>query len=238
MRAIILAAGSGTRLSPLTDQCPKCLVPMGDRRLIDFQIEALRAAGADDIVLVVGYEADQVRAHCGDGVRYIENADFRTTNSIYSFYLAAAELDCDTFLFNCDILFDAALVRRMLEGGAPNVVAVDGGVQRVQGEMNVACEAGGRIRAINKRLSPEESQAQSVQLVKFDAAGARAVAAEVRRLIAEDQKDAFPTLAYGPLIEAGRLFAVEVGDLAWGEIDSVEDYDRAVADVLPRLAVG
>ena len=235
MRAIILAAGAGTRLSPLTDQCPKCLVPVGDRRLIDFQIGALRAAGADDIVLVVGYEADQVKAHCGDGVRYIDNPDFRSTNSIYSLYLAAGELECDTFLFNCDILFDSGLLRRMLDAGTPNAVAVDSRVERVAGEMNVAFDPDGRVRAINKRLAPRESQAQSVQLVKFDAEGARAVGAEVGRLVAEDQKDAFPTSAYGPLIDAGRLFAVEAGDLVWGEIDTVEDYDNAIAGVLPRL---
>ena len=99
MRAIILAAGTGTRLRPLTAGCPKCLVPMGKQVLIDFQLNALRAVGVDDIVLVLGYEADQVRSHCGTGVRYIDNTAFATTNSIYSLYLARHELTVDTFLF-------------------------------------------------------------------------------------------------------------------------------------------
>ena len=114
MRAIILAAGGGTRLRPLTNDLPKCLVPLGPQPLVDHQLQALRAVGVEDIVLVVGYLADQVRRHCGDSVRYVENRQFATTNSIYSLYVARHELDADTFLFNCDIIFHVRLLERML----------------------------------------------------------------------------------------------------------------------------
>lgn len=235
MRAIILAAGAGTRLSPLTNGCPKCLVPMGAWQLIDFQVHALRAAGVDDIVLVVGYEGEQIRRHCGVRARYIDNADYLSTNSIYSLYLAGPELDTDTFLFNCDILFHPEVLARMLGSGYPNAVAVDSQVARADGEMNVAADAQHRITAISKRLDPAQAQAQSVQLAKFDAAGARRVRDEVARLVGEQHKDVFPTSAYGPLIDARQLYAVEAGDLPWTEIDSLGDYDRAVQQVLPRL---
>ena len=236
MRAIILAAGTGTRLSPLTDACPKCLVPIGGQTLVDRQIEALRSVDVEDIVLVVGYEADQVRDHFGAAVRYIENPDYLTTNSIYSLYLAGAAMDVDTFLFNCDILFHAGILQRMLNSGYPNVVAVDGRVERVAGEMNVVLDTEARVGGISKALDPQACQAQSVQLVKFDVSGARAVRAEVERLIQLAQREVFPTSAYGPLIQAGLLYAVEVGDLPWTEVDSLEDYERAVEQVLPRLS--
>lgn len=235
MKAIILAAGAGTRLSPLTDGCPKCLVKVGGQRLIDYQLDALRRAGVDEVVLVVGFEADQIRAHCGPAARYIENPDYLTTNSIYSLYLAAAELDNDAFLFNCDILFHPQVLHRLL--ARPNAVAVDGQVQRLAGEMNVSCDAQQRVRAISKQLAPGDSQAQSAQLVKFDRRGALEVGREVERLVREQHRDAFPTSAYGPLIASQRLYAVEVGDLPWGEIDSLEDYERVSREVLPRLPV-
>lgn len=235
MRAIILAAGSGTRLSPLTDNCPKCLVPMGRDLLLDFQLRALRAVGADDIVLVIGYQSEQVRSYCGTGVRYIENADFATTNSIYSLFMARHELNTDTFLFNCDILFHTDILRRMLAADKANVVAVDAQVERVAGEMNVALNANGLVQAISKKLDPQQAQAQSIQLVKFDTAGALQVGAEVERLVREDQKDAFPTSAYGPIIAAQTLFGVEAGDLPWGEVDTLEDYEHASGRVLPRM---
>ena len=235
MRAIILAAGAGTRLQPLTDECPKCLVPIGGRPLLDYQLEALYAVGVEDVVLVVGCKAEQVRAHCGSGVRYIENADYLTTNSIYSLYLAAAEFNTDTFLFNCDILFHPDVLERMLDSAQANVVAVDAQVERVPNEMNVCYGDDMRITAISKSLDPTAAQAQSVQLAKFAAIGAAQVSKEVVRLVERDEKDAFPTSAYGPLIEQRELFAVDTSDLVWGEIDSLEDYERARDCVLPAL---
>ena len=234
MRAIILAAGGGTRLRPLTNDLPKCLVPLGPQPLVDHLLQALRAVGVEDIVLVVGYLADQVRRHCGDSVRYVENRQFATTNSIYSLYVARHELDADTFLFNCDIIFHVRLLERMLAAEVPNAVAVDSAVKLQAGEMNVRFSRGGRVKAVGKQLDPATCQAMSVQLVKFEASGARAVAADVKRLVELDEKDVFPTSAYGPLIDAGRLHAVEAGDLPWAEIDNLKDYDRAIG-LIPRL---
>lgn len=235
MRAIILAAGAGTRLRPLTNDRPKCLVSVGEKALVDHQIDALRSVGVDDIVLVVGCKAAQVRAHCGASVRYIENADYLSTNSIYSLHLASAELDRPTFLFNCDILFHRAILQSMLDAPHANVVAADAAVERVQGEMNICYDSERRITAISKEIQPEEAQAQSVQLVKFDAEGARRVRREIERLVDEDQKNAYPTSAYGPLIVERSLFAVEVGSAVWGEIDSVEDHKHALECVVPGL---
>jgi choline kinase len=236
MRAIILAAGAGTRLNPLTNGCPKCLVAAGAKVLIDYQLDALHAVGVRDIVVVVGYEAGRIRDYCGARVRYVENPDFLTTNSIYSLYLARRELDADTFLFNCDIVFHPLVLERMLAAGRPNVVAVDSRLGPTAGEMNVAFDRHGRVAAISKNLESAQAQAQSMQLVKFDAAGARLVRDAVETLIAQQHRDTFPTSAYLPLIQAGTLYAVEAGDLAWGEIDSLPDYERVLAEVVPQLA--
>lgn len=235
MRAIILAAGAGTRLIPLTNGCPKCLVAVGRRRLIDYQLAALRSVGVDDLVMVVGYEAGQVRDYCGPTVRYVDNPDYLTTNSIYSLYLARHALDADTFLFNCDILFDPEILRRMLAGDRPNAIAVDCGAARLAGEMNVAFDVAGRVSAISKALDPATAQAVSMQLARFSAQGARTVRGEVERLVDERRRDVFPTSAYGPLIAAGTLFAVDGAGLAWGEVDSLADHERAVTEVVPRL---
>ncbi|MFH1566464.1 MAG: phosphocholine cytidylyltransferase family protein [Gemmatimonadota bacterium] len=234
MRAIILAAGAGTRLSPLTDGFPKCLVKLGGQALLDYQVRALRGVGVDDLVLVVGYEAEQIRRHCGTGARYVENRDYATTNSIYSLYLACGELDRESYLLNCDIIFDPRVLPRLVSCGHPNAIAVDSTVALQSGEMNVRL-TGQRVTAIGKDLDPAQAQAQSVQLVRFDAAGARLVRDEVERLVRGEARNAFPTSAYGPLIADGALFGVEVGDLTWTEIDTLADYDRAAQKVLPRL---
>jgi len=236
MRAIILAAGAGRRLSSIANGRPKCLVELGSRRLVDHQLDALRSLGVDDIAMVVGYEAQQIRDYCGDAIRYIDNPDYATTNSIYSLYLARRELDSETFLFNCDVVFRPEALERMVSSGHPNVIAVDSIAELQAGEMNVQVDDGSAtVIAIGKDLDLSIAHAQSAQLVKFDAAGAEAVRSGVEGLIAAGNRDTFPTSAYGSLIRAGRLAMVEIGDLAWSEIDCPEDFDRTVRDVLPHL---
>ncbi|HJP29372.1 MAG TPA: phosphocholine cytidylyltransferase family protein [Candidatus Latescibacteria bacterium] len=235
MRAIILAAGAGTRMRQLTQKRPKCLVAVGERPLLDIQLDALRGAGVEDIVVVVGFEAKQVRDHCGPGVRYVVNEQWQTTNSIFSLYQAARWLEGErVFLFNCDILFDRRLLVRLLEHRGSSI-AVDSRAARLEGEMNVRVDDDGVVRAIGKHLDPATTTAVSVQLAAFDASGAQQVRTELERLVYDDERDAFPTSAYGPLVAAGGMAAIEAGDLPWAEIDTVEDYERAVAQVAPRL---
>lgn len=241
MRAIILAAGAGTRLNPLTNGLPKCLVPFGSEPIVDRQCGALRSVGVDEFVVVTGFEGSKIREHCGSRqagipITYIENVDFATTNSIHSLYLAAEALDVECFLLNCDIVFPTAVVSRMVTSEHDNVIAVDSQAAFKKGEMNVRMDSASRISEIDKGLDPEGAMARSMQIVKFDSSGAIAVAREVTRLVEDGNSDAFPTSAYGSLIQAGNLFAVEAGDLPWAEIDSTEDYDAALESVLPLLS--
>ena len=74
-------------------------------------------------------------------------------------------------------------------------------------------------------------------MVKFDAEGAQRVRREIKRPVDEDQKDAYPTSAYGPLIAQRSLYAVEVGSSAWGEIDSIDDHQHALERVVPQTGM-
>ena len=82
MRGVILAAGKGSRLNGTIGDKPKCLLRVGDKTLIERQVEVLRAVGIDDIVAVVGCQADRVRRTCGARITYIENTRFAQTNSL------------------------------------------------------------------------------------------------------------------------------------------------------------
>ena len=243
MKAIILAAGLGKRLHPLTANRPKCLVDFGNGAILDHQIEAMLAVEVEDFVIVVGYEAEQVIVHCTNKlrdrpevtVRFVENPDYDKTNSLYSLFLAQHELDDDLFLLNCDIVFHTQIARRLAEIDRPNVIAVDLKAPRAVEEMGVRLAAQGCVEAISKQLDPATSHGLSAQLARFCGSGARTLAAEVERLSALDGQMLFPTSAYGPLIEARQLFGVDVSDLPWAEIDSIEDYEQAVEHALPRM---
>ncbi len=105
MKGIILAAGKGSRLNGTIGDKPKCLLRVGGQTLVERQIEALRAAGITDIVVVVGCQSDHVKRACGKRITYIDNTRFAQTNSLYSLWMARPLLYDGFVVMNCDVLF-------------------------------------------------------------------------------------------------------------------------------------
>jgi len=96
--AVLLAAGRGTRLGSLTQQTPKCLLPINGRTMLDRQLEALAGAGIDDVTVVAGFMADEVVRHVANRCRVVVNEHYATTDSITSLALAAPYLRGRAFL--------------------------------------------------------------------------------------------------------------------------------------------
>ena len=110
MKGIILAAGKGSRLNGTIGDKPKCLLRVGGKTLVERQIDAFRRIGIEDIVMVVGCQAEAVRRTCGQRITYIENARFAQTNSLYSLWLARPLLYDGFIVMNCDVLFHPQLL--------------------------------------------------------------------------------------------------------------------------------
>src|SRR5215510_12007435 len=91
-RAIILAAGNGTRMGRLTADRPKAMLEVSGQTLIERSLDALALYGIADVTLVVGYQQARLREHLGGRVRFVENARYRETNSLYSLSLAREQL--------------------------------------------------------------------------------------------------------------------------------------------------
>jgi choline kinase len=124
MRAIILAAGQGTRLSPFTDDRPKCLVELAGKPLLNRQLAVLAAEGIDDIVLVGGYRADQL---AGRPHTLVVNQEFASTNMVYSLFCAQGALDGsdDVLIAYSDIVYEARVLRALLAAAGDIAVAVN-----------------------------------------------------------------------------------------------------------------
>lgn len=119
MKAIILAAGEGRRLRPLTDDRPKCLVTFHGTPLIDFQLSALRTCGVSDIVVVTGHQAEALQRA---GVRCVRNPDYAASNMVYSLFCAEEELNEDLIVCYGDLVFHAPLLRALVD--APDDIAL------------------------------------------------------------------------------------------------------------------
>src|SRR5215213_5683569 len=175
MRGIILAAGKGSRLNGTAGESPKCLVKAGGLTLVDRQIRALRRAGIDEIAVVVGCQAEQVRRACGNGVTYIENADYARTNSMYSLWLARPLLFEGFVVLNCDVLFHPVLLSDLLTSRHEDalLLAYRDADQPPFGdeEMKVQVRCG-RVRDLSKQMDPADADGENLGVVKFGSKGA------------------------------------------------------------------
>ncbi len=236
-RAVILAAGAARRLRPLTDACPKCMLEVGGRPILTHQIAALRAAGVGDIAVVTGFCAETIRALLGDSFTDFHNADFATTNSIYSLWLARAHLADGGLILNADVLFHPDALAALLASPAPSALLFDPDAGRGDAEaMKVALDdTDGSVARLSKTLPDAETRGENLGLIRLDAGGARAMTKALDAMIASDIRHAWVPEVINEMRPRHRVLGIAT-DAAWIEIDTPEDLERARTEVWPRLA--
>jgi choline kinase len=238
MKGIILAAGKGSRLNGTAGDKPKCLVEAGGVTLIERQIEVLARAGIDDVAVVVGCQADRVRAVCGPHVTYVENRRFAVTNSLYSLWMARALLYEGFVVLNCDVLFHPVLLDDLLASrhDAALLVAYREPNQAPFGyeEMKVKVRCG-RVVAMSKTMPPDEADGENLGIVKFGRAHAACLVGIMDRLVAAGGLRDWAPRAFAEFARQRPLHAIGTRGYPWIEIDFPEDYQRAIRDVLPRI---
>lgn len=233
-RAIILAAGRGSRLRPYTDDRPKCLIEIDGRSLIERQIESLAECGVSDVVAVIGYQADLVRRVVGDRIRYIENSRYRDTNSLYSLWLAIQELRDGALVLNSDVLAAPLLFKRLCHADAADAVLVD--CEEVCGveEMRVIIR-NGLVVDFGKNLSVERCDGENVGMVKFGAEGACRLRQSLTRLIDAGHENDWAPFAFRDVARTWPLHAIGTDGLPWIEIDHAADLERARRIIAPAF---
>ena len=175
MKAIILSAGQGKRLSPLTDTRPKCLVELSGRSVLSWQLRHLASAGVTEAVVVTGFAADAVEAEIagldlpGIKVRTLFNPFFSVTDNLATCWMARAEMTGDFLILNGDTLFEPAIAASLL-AAPPAAITVT--INRKDGydadDMKVRSE-GLALRDIGKTI--ETYDAESIGFLRFDAVG-------------------------------------------------------------------
>ena len=244
MKAILLAAGEGSRLRPYTADRPKCMVELGGQPLIEWQISTLRACGVDEIVLVTGYRAEALER---EDVRSYHNPLFETTNMVESLWCAEEELSGDVIISYADIVYEPRLVDSLLNDDSDLCVVVDrqwDALWKVRFDdplddaETLKIDSGGHLAEIGQPASSyDQIDAQYIGLMRFKDQGLSRLRSiyETARSTAQKGGDpwglsrpfekAYMTDLLQALINDGQdLKAVQV-DRGWFEIDSVTDYE-------------
>lgn len=238
MRGIILAAGAGTRLNGGDAVRPKCLAPFGGTPLLELQLRALRSCGINEIVIVVGFQAESVRRACGPGVRFVENSRFAETNSLYSLWLARPLLRDGFVVLNCDVLFHPAMLADLLDARHADAALVSypeaGHPPFTDEEMKVTVRRG-LVVDMRKDLPAAETDAENVGIVKFSADSVPRLVAVMDEIVESGSGRDWAPRAFAAFAREGSLYAVGTRGLPWTEIDTPEDYRRAASDVFPAI---
>ena len=235
MKAIILAAGKGTRLDGAAVK-PKCLVEIGGMTLLQRQIDSLRDANIKRIVVVVGFAAGSIREECGSDITFVENIHFAETSSLYSLWLAREHLTDGFVVLNSDVLFHPQLLENLLESSSDDALLLSDTDATPLGdeEMKVKLKED-LVVDISKDMDPVEADGENVGIVKFSAPGAQALVGYMQELIASGAVKDWAPRAFREFALNHPLHALSTGGLPWIEIDFPEDYQRAVTEVYPRI---
>ena len=238
-RAIILAAGHGSRMGRLTADCPKTMLEIGGRSIVDRALDALAAAGIDEVTFVVGYRGDRLRQHLGvsrpQQIRFIENVRYQETNSLYSLSLARDVLEKGAVVMNSDVLVSPELVAHLVGAPADDAALVDAASTLEDEEMKVKIWNGFAID-FSKQLPPWEAHAENVGLLKFGAAGGRRLVSHIDALLADGHENSWAPMAFAALAREWPIRAIETAGLPWTEIDFPEDLQRAGQMVAAHVA--
>ncbi|WP_445190988.1 phosphocholine cytidylyltransferase family protein [Sphingomonas sp. Tas61C01] len=230
MKAIIIAAGQGSRLLPLTLDMPKCLVRVGGRAIIDHQLDAAEAAGITDAVVVGGYRIDQVGDHLARragkiATTLVFNPFWSISSSIGSVWAAHDHLRDAFMLMNGDTVFAASVIVDAVRAAPPGLtLVVEATTDIHQDDMRVAI-AGRRVAAVGKGLDPAVADHRSLGIVL--STGGDAYARALRDTIAAPGgTDAYHHAVVARLAAHGVNALVVDPAADWQEVDAPADIAR------------
>ena len=223
-----------SRLRPLTNNTPKCLLKVGERSLLQRSMDALIMSGIHEFVFVTGYLHGMIEDFVSSTYKdiectFIHNDVYETTNNIYSLWLARPKAENeDILLLDSDLLYDPQIIARVLSQKEDNVLTL---IRHELGEeeMKVVVDAKGTITEISKTCSPSQAAGESLGIERMGKAYTSALYKELEHMMNEEHlENVFYERAFERLIEQGHSFSVlDVSDLFSCELDTVEDFETA-----------
>jgi choline kinase len=229
MKAIILAAGLGSRLGAHTERTPKCLLPLRGAPLAEHQLARLADCGVSDVTVVTGFQAVALREALGSQVRYQHYPGFAETNNLHTLHECRELLDAECLILFSDVLLGSDPLHRLV--GAEGDVALLVDTSRVlEGTMRIRLRSEGVVD-LGGHIPVSEGDGNFVGIAKLSAAGATVLSEELGRMVREGgHEQAYWVRALPRLRARGvGLRPVEI-DAPWLEIDTPEEYRAAASE--------
>lgn len=233
MKALILAAGLGSRLAPLTNDKPKSLLEVNGMPILFQQIENLQINGINDITIVTGYKSDILVdkvASNYNGIKFVNSDDYIHTNNMYSAYIGIKNIfykcNVSSFLMmNADVFYDSAIISDLLNDNAFNMIAVDKEAYNEE-SMKIVVQDG-QIVNISKQIREEEAYGCSIDVYKFGSDGGQAFLQACQRYIEEEKNlTMWSEVALNEILSKVKFTPLDING-RWLEIDNHDDLRNA-----------
>ncbi len=233
MKAIILSAGQGKRLLPMTADMPKCMLDVGSGTILEWQINTLLGMGVNEIVIVTGYGASKVdrlisETYADNGVRTLYNPHYATSDNLVSCWWASREMDQDFFLLNGDTLFEPAVASTLLTcPSSPITMAINVKDNYDSDDMKVVVD-NGRLVHVGKQLPVESVDGESIGFIRFLGEGPdifkKALAEAVEN---PSSKGRWYLSVIDKIAGEMPISTCPITGYSWCEVDYPEDLDNA-----------
>jgi choline kinase/transcriptional regulator with XRE-family HTH domain len=244
-KALIIAAGLGSRLKKHTTNLPKCMLDFGGKTLLQRQLDSYKKCGIKDISLVKGYKKEKINYK---GIKYFENTDFKNNNILNSIFYAEKIINGNIIISYSDILFDASVVQRTLDSDHDISVVVDidwrgyyvGRKDHPISEAeNVIFNSNNEVEKIGKiNTGNEDVHGEFIGMIKLSNRGTEIFKQHFNRLKkiywnkpfqrSKIFQKAYLTDFIQELVDIGVKVHCVIIESGWKEIDTVEDYKKAL----------
>ena len=237
LKAIILSAGQGRRLMPLTSNMAKCSLTLHGTSILEWQLSQIAKCGIDEVIVVTGFAYERVDAIVDSidfiKVRTLHNPMYAHTDNLGTCWEARAEMDEPFVLMNGDTLFEAAVLQRLLQADKsyPITLATDSKPHFDLDDMKVITD-GDRLLKVSKQLDISLVSGESIGLMVFNEVGAKAFTEKLEEMM--DQSNALKLWylsAIDQLASDGLAGICPINGLSWCEVDDAADFAAAASVV-------
>ncbi len=239
MKAIILGAGQGRRLMPLTSNLAKCCLPLHGRSILEWQLSQISKCDIDEVVVVTGFASEMVDAVIsrvnGINIRTLHNPMYAHTDNLGTCWEARFEMQEPFVLMNGDTLFEAAILQHLLSTAIsyPITLVTDSKPHFDLDDMKIITD-GDRLLKVSKQLDISLVSGESIGLMVFDQTGANAFTEKLEEMM--DKANALKLWylsAIDQLASEGIVGVCPINGMSWCEVDDAADFSAA-ADVVLR----
>lgn len=230
MKALLLAAGRGTRISRYLSGNPKCTVDVGGLKLIQYTVDMLKRKGVSEIGIVLGYRGEVIRNVLQtQNVKFYFNPFYDVTNSIASAWFAKDFLqdNDDMIVMNADVYMEEKLMDQILQCTKSPVMFADG-TRREEADYKFFYEDGKLIK-FGKELSGKEITGEYVGIGKFDKNFLPVFLRRMEQMIQSQNHSVWWENIIYDMVGEIPIYVEEVNGSFWAEVDFIEDYERILS---------